>query len=112
MTFITKSYIQCQYCSQSAPLKTEPVYDEAFKKTGEKYLCGFCKKEYEKDKIPFIKEKKPEKEGGAIDQTCQNCEFFAKNIFYIKCTRHNKTVNVYDSCNDFSEKKKKASKTI
>ena len=56
MGFIKKSYILCRYCHQQAPLKTVPVYDDNFKKTGEKDICGFCKKEYEKDDIPFVQE--------------------------------------------------------
>ena len=107
MPYIKKSYIDCIYCNQKAPLKTEPIYDGSFKKTGEKFICGFCKKEYEKEKVPFVQEKKPERDKRTVDETCANCENFVKNIFYQKCTKKNEHVNVYDSCDDFAPKKEK-----
>ncbi|MBN1521487.1 MAG: hypothetical protein JW928_03050 [Candidatus Aureabacteria bacterium] len=107
MDYIQKEYIECRYCHQKAPLKTMPVYDDGFNKVGEKYLCGFCKKEYEKDDIPFVKQKKPEREGRTVDETCDNCDYFVKNIFQQKCTCKDEFVNVYDSCENFVPRKKK-----
>ena len=107
MGFIKKSYILCRYCHQQAPLKTIPVYDDNFKKTGEKDICGFCKKEYEKDDIPFVQEKKPDKVDRTLDPTCDNCEHFVKNIFTQKCTLTGQTVNVYDSCDHFTPRPQK-----
>jgi hypothetical protein len=90
-----------------APLRTEPVYDEDFKKIGEKLLCGFCKTEYGKDDVPFVQEKKPEKASRTADETCEYCENFVKNIFYQKCTLKNKPVDIYDSCDSFKKKQVK-----
>ncbi|MCK5707387.1 MAG: hypothetical protein KAI43_07010 [Candidatus Aureabacteria bacterium] len=105
MEYIKKSYIECIYCHQKAPLKTKPIYDESFKKTGEKFSCGFCKKEYEESEIPFVKKQKLEVGDRTALETCSNCEYFVKNIFCQKCMLTKKTVNVYDSCDFFTVKK-------
>ncbi len=107
MAVVRKNYIKCTKCGQSAPLKIKPIYDSNFKKTGEIYICAFCGKEYEKDKIPYVEEKKPEVSGDSIVKRCDNCEFFVRNIFQQKCLKHNKDVQVYDYCDDFEPKKKK-----
>ena len=107
MSFIQKSYITCRFCHQKAPLKTEPVYNESFEKVGEKYSCGFCKKEYQKDDIPFVKKKTPEKKERTADEICDNCDHFVKNVFQQKCTLKDSFVNVYDSCDAFTPRKKK-----
>ena len=107
MDFIQKGYIDCKHCHQKAPLKTEAVYDESFKKTGEKYSCGFCKKEYEKDEIPFVKKQKPKRDKRTADEACSNCDHFVKNVFQQKCILHDQTVNVYDYCESFTPRKEK-----
>jgi len=107
MAVIRKGYIKCVYCGENAPIKIKPIYDNNFKKIGEKYTCGFCGKEYKENEIPYVEEKKPAPSGDTVIKRCDNCEYFVKNIFQQKCLKKNIDVQVYDYCDYFTPKKKK-----
>lgn len=110
--------IRCPACGENAVLKRQPVYDDNFRKVGEKRSCAACGHRFEDETaVPcaaprrlsiFDDDDAPapvdlfgddEKQRG-----CRHCRHYLVNPFTQRCAIHNKRVEATDDCDRFERK--------
>jgi predicted RNA-binding Zn-ribbon protein involved in translation (DUF1610 family) len=110
--------IQCPACGENSVLKRQPIYDDNFRKTGEKLSCAACGHRFADEagvvakapKRPSIfddDEPAPSLKIFAEDERqrcCRYCRHYIVNPFTQRCAFHNKLVEATDSCDRFDRK--------
>ena len=119
-----KHQIQCSACGADSWVKREPVYDENFKKTGEKLSCAACGHVFASEaEVPY-KDRSGPKVFSDSDKpkalhlfaddekgrNCRHCEHYVVNPFTQRCGLHFKKVLATDICDDFAPVKTKEDK--
>jgi len=116
-----KNKIFCKSCKEESWLKKEPLYDENFKKCGEKLSCASCGYVYASPAdVQYIEKKLPEMFSAADRErkieifnkdeetkNCRHCKYYIVNPFTQRCGLHFRKVEATDVCDDFSPRKEK-----
>lgn len=106
----------CPSCHRDSWLLRQPVYDDSFRKTGEKLLCALCRREFASEsEIPFSAPSAPriftdadrpkpaalfsDDEKG---RCCRHCAEYVVNPFVQRCGLHHCEVEATDCCPHFA----------
>jgi predicted RNA-binding Zn-ribbon protein involved in translation (DUF1610 family) len=107
--------IRCPACGENTVLKRQPVYDDDFRKVGEKTTCAACGHRFEGDapaaaprRPSIFADDAPESVNVFRDEEkqhcCRYCRHYLVNPFTQRCAVHNKPVEATDDCDRFERK--------
>ena len=117
--------IECPQCGEKSFAKKQSVMDDEWNKTGEILVCAFCghkladcieessnqhatknsvKTAALAELLGDVKVEQPVIEFEGTAAFCRDCRFFIAHPFLSHCTKHDKSVNPMDDCNDFQSR--------